>query len=59
LKQLQVIHINYEFDEKYEDNPEFNEALIRFMECWGWKPAGSGLNLIKQERDLFFKKDKD
>ena len=54
MKQLTV---NYEFDEEYETNPKFDEALIEFLLAWGWKPAGSGLNLIKHKRDLYFTRD--
>ena len=56
---MKRLSVNYEFDEKYENNPEFDKALTEFLKMWGWKSAGSGLNLIKHERDLFFKKDKD
>lgn len=54
---MKRLSVNYEFDEKYEKDPEFDEALTKFLECWGWKSAGSGINLIKHERDLYFKKE--
>lgn len=56
---MKRLSVNYEFDEKYENNPEFDEALTKFLKAWGWEWGGSGLNLIKHERDLYFKKENE
>jgi hypothetical protein len=55
---MKRLHVNYEFDE-YEEDSKFDEALVEFLRTWGWKRAGSGLNLIKHERDMKFEKKQD